>query len=89
VSLLLILICCNILGFLAVALELCEKGSLKGELDKLRSGDYKIIDKHVEISQVKVNLGKLLPKLLKWCEEVASGMEHLEKLTVRHATVRP
>jgi len=58
-------------------------------LKKLRNGDYKIIDEHVEMSQAKLKLGKLLPDLLRWCKEVASGMEHLEKLSVRHATIRP
>jgi len=76
------------LGFLAIALELCVNGSLKDELKKLRNGDYKIIlDECVEVEMkqtVKIKLAELFPKLFKWCKEIASGMEHLENLSVKN-----
>jgi len=74
-----------IVGLLFTVLELCEKGSLKKELDTLRSGEYKIIDHHqqTQILKDRVKLKHLLQMLLRWCKQVASGMEHLENLSVK------
>jgi len=73
-----------IVGFLWIALELCENGSLTKQLERLRLRDYKIIDGQVtRETHSTLVLEQLLERLMLWCKQIASGMEHLETLSVK------
>jgi len=73
-----------IIDALLIALELCEKGSLKNELIRLSSEEYNNnkIGKKKQSKKSKARLKQHLHKLIRWCKQIAKGMKLLEDLKV-------
>jgi len=69
---------------MGIALEFCVNGSLKQMLNKLQSEQYANSDQpFVENSHCISSFEGIIPRLVKWSKEIATGMEHLERLKVQ------